>query len=85
MSPSNKPIIITDPAHDFAFRAATLNSMINGRYVIVVESNEFNRISGLYNHEVELVATQEIDNINPKVLVYVEKGSNLLKEHSQRV
>lgn len=34
---STNPIIITDPADDFAFRAGVLNSLINGRYIHVVE------------------------------------------------
>jgi hypothetical protein len=33
---STNPLIITDPANDFAFRAGILNSLINGRYVHVV-------------------------------------------------
>jgi hypothetical protein len=36
LPPSSNPIIITDPANDFAFRAGILNSLINGRYVHVV-------------------------------------------------
>jgi hypothetical protein len=35
---SNNTIIITDPANDFAFRAGVLNSLVNGRYVHVVEA-----------------------------------------------
>ena len=34
---SANPIIVTDPADDFAFRTGVLNSLINGRYVHVVE------------------------------------------------
>lgn len=37
---SSKPVIITDPADDFAFRAGVLNSLINGRYIHVVEPGQ---------------------------------------------
>jgi len=41
---STNPLIITDPANDFAFRAGILNSLINGRYVHVVEPNQVSQI-----------------------------------------
>ena len=37
---SSNPLIITDTADDFAFRAGVLNSLVNGRYVHVVEAGQ---------------------------------------------
>lgn len=41
---SSNPLIITDAADDFAFRAGILNSLVNGRYVHVVEAGELNEV-----------------------------------------
>ena len=41
---SNNPIIITDPSDDFAFRAGVLNSLVNGRWVHVVEPSKVSQV-----------------------------------------
>ena len=41
---TSNPIVITDPSNDFAFRAGVLNSLINGRYVHVVEPNQVSQV-----------------------------------------
>jgi hypothetical protein len=41
---SKNPIIITDPTDDFAFRAGVLNSLVNGRWVHVVESSKVSQV-----------------------------------------
>lgn len=55
---SSNPIIITDPANDFAFRAGILNSLVNGRYVHVVEPGQASQvISEVYNNKVDLIGS----------------------------
>jgi hypothetical protein len=44
LPPSSNPLIITDPADDFAFRAGVLNSLVNGRYVHVVEPGQVGQV-----------------------------------------
>jgi hypothetical protein len=81
---SANAVFVTQPAHDFAFRAALLNSAINGRFVVVVEPRDVNRIAEYHNGNVDLVATEDIPNLNPAINVFVPKGSDLFKDHSKR-
>jgi hypothetical protein len=80
---SNKPIVITEPAHDFAFRAATMNSLVNGRYVICAEPSQVGQVSDIYEGNIDLIATEEV-SVDDSVSVYVEKGSRILAQHSKR-
>ena len=77
-------LFVTQPASEFGFRAGVLNSNINGRYLVVVEPKDVNRIAELHGNKVDLVATEEIANLNPSINVFVEKGSSLLKGHQRR-
>lgn len=55
---STNPIIITDPADDFAFRAGVLNSLVNGRYIHVVEPAHVAQIcTEVYGNKVDLIGT----------------------------
>jgi len=62
-----------------------LNSSINGRYVVVVEPHNVNRIAEFHDNKVDLVATEEIPNLNENINVFVEKGSGLFQGRSNRV
>jgi hypothetical protein len=81
---SANALFVTQPAHDFAFTAALLNSALNGRFVVVVEPRDVNRIAECHNANVDLVATEDIPNLNPAINVFVPKGSDLFKNHSKR-
>lgn len=54
---STNPIFITQPASDLGFRAGVLNSCINGRYLVVVEPHQVNRVAEFHSNKVDLVAT----------------------------
>lgn len=56
---SSKPLIITQPAHPFAFKAGILNSLINGRYVVCAEPNDVPRAANLYDNNVDVIVTEE--------------------------
>jgi len=75
---------VTQPASDFGFKAGVLNSNINGRYLVVAEPHQLNRIAELHKNKVDLVATEEIINLNPDINVLVEKGSSLFQGRSNR-
>lgn len=36
LPPANCPIIVTNPAEEFTFKTAILNSIVHGRYVVCV-------------------------------------------------
>ena len=81
----NNPIVITDSANDFAFRAGVLNSLTNGRYLHVVEQAHVARLCAeVYNNKVDLIGTAET-SVDPAVRVIVEKGSNLFATHQNRL
>jgi hypothetical protein len=50
--------VITQPAHDYAFKAGILNSLINGRYLIVAEPQDLGRISAIYEGKIDVIATE---------------------------
>lgn len=81
---SNNTIVITEPAHDFAFRAGILNSNINGRYVVVTEDRQLNKIIQAHQGNVDLVMTEDLRDVDPTVNVYVPKGSGILANHPKR-
>ena len=68
---SENPLFVTQPASDFGFKAGVLNSNINGRYLVVAEPHQVNRIAEYHNNRVDLVATEEISNLHPDINVYV--------------
>lgn len=76
--------MITQPANDYAFRAGILNSLVNGRYLVVAEPRDLPRISQIYEGKIDLIATEDcpVDN---STTVYVENGSDILKGHQNRV
>ena len=55
---SNNTIVITQPAHDFAFRAGILNSNLKGRYVVVAEHRNIHKLTEAHNKKVDLVVTE---------------------------
>ena len=78
---SSFPLIITDPANDFAFRAGVLNSLASGRYVHVVEKEHVARVCAeVYKNQVDVIGTSET-SLDPNVRVIVEKGSGLFASH----
>lgn len=82
---STNPIIITDPADDFAFRAGVLNSLVNGRWIHVVEPKQLSQVcSEVYNNKVDLIGTSET-SVDPSVNVIVPRGSSLFSSHKNRV
>ena len=81
---SSNVLFVTNPAHDFGFRAGVLNSVVNGRYVVVVEPGQVNKVLKHHEGKVDLVATEEIHNLNESVNLFVPKGSGLLKGHAKR-
>jgi hypothetical protein len=81
---SNNTIVITEPAHDFAFRAGILNSNINGRYVVVVEDRHLNKIIEAHHGNVDLIVTEQLRDVDHSVNVFVPKGSGILAEHPKR-
>lgn len=42
---SENSLFVTQPASEFGFEAGVLNSNINGRYLVVVEPKNINRIA----------------------------------------
>lgn len=57
---------------------------MNGRYVVVVEPKDVNRIAEIHSNKVDLIATEEIANLNPSINVFVQKGSSVCKSHTKR-
>jgi len=78
------PLVITQPASDLAFRAGILNSLINGRFVVVAEPQDVQKVSDLYDGKVDIIATEDV-SVNNEGIVYVAKGSSFGKSHSNRV
>lgn len=75
--------MITQPAHPFAFRAGVLNSLVNGRYVVVAEPAEVSKVAHAHDGEIELIATEECA-VPESANIFVEKGSKLLLNHPNR-
>ncbi len=73
---SNYPLLVVDPAHDFSFRTALLNNVVNGRYVVCAEPLDVRRICDAHNNKIEVIGTQELDVPN-QVRVIVEANSGL--------
>lgn len=84
LNDSQNPIVITQPAHDFAFRAGILNSLVNGRYVVVAEPQDLGRVSQIFDGKIDVIATEECQPDSNNT-VYVENGSKLLTGHGNRV
>lgn len=61
-----------------------MNSSLNGRFVVVVEPRNVNRVAEYHEGKVDLVATEEVISLDPSVRVLVQKGSNILKDHQNR-
>lgn len=55
---SDHPLFVTQPASNFGFRAGLLNSNVNGRYVVVVEPHQVNRVAECHQNKVDLIATE---------------------------
>ena len=82
---SNNPIVITDAANHFAFKCGTLNSVVNGRYLVVVDSNDANRVcEEFYGNQVDFIGTEEVQ-LDGNVRVIVKRDSGLFKGHQNRV
>lgn len=81
---SKNAIFITQPAHDFAFRAGILNSNLNGKYVVVVEPRFVNKVAQYHDGNVDLIVTEDIYGLDPSINIYVQKGSDLLKDYPKR-
>lgn len=58
---------------------------MNGRYLVVVEPHQFNRVSEFHSNKVDLVATENINNVHPDVRVFVARGSSLFEGRPNRV
>lgn len=82
---SSNTIFVTQPAHDFAFRAGILNSNLNGRFVVVVEPRNVNKIAAFHDGKVDLIATEEVVSVDSSIRVIVQKGSSILKNHQNRI
>lgn len=81
---SDNAIFVTQPAVEFAYRAGVLNSNVNGRFVVVVEAKDVNRVSEIHSGKVDLIGTEDVPNLNAGISVFVPKGSDLFKEHPKR-
>jgi hypothetical protein len=77
-------LFVIQPASEFGFRAGVLNSNVNGRYLVVVEPKDVNRIAEFHDNKVDLIATEEVEHLNPAINVLVQKGSEVLKGHGKR-
>ena len=82
---SSNTLFVTQPASDFGFQAGVLNSNINGRYLVVAEASQINRIAEYHQNKVDLIATEDVANLHPDINVFVEKGSSLFQGRSNRV
>ena len=81
---SSNPLFVTQPASDFGFRAGVLNSNVNGRYLVVAEPHQVNKISEYHHNKIDFIATEEVPNLHPDINVFVEKGSQLFQGRSNR-
>lgn len=82
---SNNPIVITDAADDFTFKAGVLNSVVNGRYIHVVEAGNLSQVcSEVYGNKCDVISSVET-SLAPEVNVIVQKGSQLFSSHKNRV
>lgn len=82
---SNNAIVITDPADDFTFRAGVLNSIVNGRYVHVVEPGHLGQVCAeVYGNKCDVISTVET-TLAPEVNVIVPRGSQLFTSHKNRI
>lgn len=84
LSDSKNPLVITQPANDYAFKAGILNSLVNGRYLVVAEPRDLPRISQIYDGNIDVIATEDCP-VDATANVYVEPGSNVLQGHQKRV
>jgi hypothetical protein len=69
---STTPIVITQPANDFAFRAGILNSLVNGRFVVCAEPKGVQKISDLYEGKIDFIQTEEVQLSSSSGKVYKE-------------
>jgi hypothetical protein len=58
---------------------------VNGRFVVVVEAKDVNRVAEIYSGNVDLIATEDVAGLNPSINVFVSQGSDLFKDHAKRV
>ena len=61
-----------------------MNSLINGRTVVVAEPHDVQRVTDIYDGQIDIVATQDIST-NTQGHVYVPKGSNFAQGASKRI
>jgi hypothetical protein len=60
-----------------------LNSNLNGRHVVVAEPRFVNKIASNYQGKIDLIATEPITvSLDSSINVFIEKGSDILKEHT---
>lgn len=50
--------MITQPAHDYAFKAGILNSLVNGRFVICAEPQDLQKVIQNYEGKIDVIATE---------------------------
>lgn len=82
---SNNAIVITDPADDFTFRAGVLNSLVNGRYIHVVEPGHLSQVCAeVYGNKCDVISNIET-SLAPEVNVIVPRGSQLFTSHKNRI
>jgi hypothetical protein len=81
---STYPLLITDPAHEFTFRTALLNNVINGRYVVCAEPLDVRRVCDAHNNKIEVIGTQDLD-VPKEVKVFVQSGSGLFERHQNKM
>ena len=59
--------------------------MVNGRYVVCALPGEATRIIESHNHNIDLIATDEVSDIPDDVKIIVERGSSMYKNHPNRI
>ena len=82
---SKRPIIITDPTGDIAFRAGVLNCLENGNLLICSEPNKVQSFAENFKNEIDLITSEQIDKLDERIRVIVPHGSPLYKGRANRL
>lgn len=72
-----RPILITDPCSDLAFRAGVLNMLVNGKLLLCSSPDLVRAASEFYNHELDIICTENIGQIHNKSGLCIQAGNNM--------
>ena len=59
-----RPIIITDPCDDLAFRAGVLNCIVHGHFLVCITPDQSKIASEKFNHQIDIICTEPMTELH---------------------